>query len=89
MDYSDYERKINKVLIKYWDPIGVKDEPISETEYENYVPKILRKMLDDDPSEDDLVDYLKKIEVEEMGINRDKDRIRKAASELQNILDDK
>lgn len=62
-------------------PIGVGDEPIASTEYESYVPEVLRA-LQDEPSVGDLVEMLKRIEVEEMGIDRERDKLRDAAERL-------
>ena len=36
------EQEIRRVLLREWDPIGVKDVPEAQDEYDSYVPDVLR-----------------------------------------------
>lgn len=48
-----------------WDPIGINDQPAAADEYDRYLGGVYG-LLRDGGSEDDLVDYLRDIEVEQM-----------------------
>lgn len=58
--------KIRSVLLQYWDPIGIKNEPRAQDEYDGYIPEIIRRIeLHDRTS---LFDYLWRVETLDMAI---------------------
>ena len=63
---SAYEAA-NDILIHEWDPIGVGDDPIAQDEYDMYIPGALR-MIIDGRSEQEIADYLDRIETNNMGL---------------------
>lgn len=58
---------IRKVLLNDWDPIGIKDVPVAQNEYDSYVGVIYR-MIASQSQAKEVAEYLIKIEVEEMGL---------------------
>jgi hypothetical protein len=63
---------IHDILIKLWDPIGVKDEPLAQNEYDSYIPIILQ-LLQTQTSVETITRHLYEIETLRMGLpgNRD------------------
>ena len=57
---------IRDVLMREWDPIGVKDEPMAADEYDLYLGDIYGLLADNAP-EAAIADHLRKIEIERMG----------------------
>ena len=57
---------IRDVLMREWDPIGVKDEPMAADEYDMYLGDIYG-LLTDNASEAAIAAHLQKIERERMG----------------------
>ena len=58
---------IRKVLLEDWDPIGIADVPECKDEYDSYIAPIYR-ILVGSRAGDDLVQALRKIERDEMGV---------------------
>ena len=58
---------IRQVLIKDWDPIGIGDEKGLADEYDAYIAPIYR-ILAGTRSENDLIEQLKRIEADEIGV---------------------
>lgn len=61
---------VRQVLLKDWDPIGIKEVPEAQDEYDYYVPKICG-MLREGCSSDTLYRHLRWIESEHMGLDGD------------------
>jgi hypothetical protein len=59
---------VQVVLLRAWDPIGVRDIPEAVDEYDSYAPAVLQ-MLDDGASDEQIADYL-------TGIVRDRMELR-------------
>ncbi len=59
---------IRRVLMKVWDPIGVKDVPQAQDEYDSYVPGIY-KLLIDRSSDDEIEAHLWLIVTETIGLS--------------------
>lgn len=64
----DFRRQINRILLDQWDPIGVREEPAAQNEYEMYVYGAFR-LLVDGASEQAIARYLLEIERERMGMD--------------------
>ena len=75
----EFRRQIGRVLLREWDPIGVRDEPAAEDEYEGYVYGAFRLLLDG-AGEDAIARYLLAIERERMGMDGTPDGHRRAAA---------
>jgi hypothetical protein len=63
----EVRRSIRQVLLAHWDPIGIRDEPNAQDEYEAYEGKIAG-LLTDGSSDDDIAAYLQWVEVDRMGM---------------------
>lgn len=76
------KRQIRKILLEYWDPIGVNDVPEAQDEYDNYLGKIF-SMLETKASEDELISHLYWIETDHMGLtSRSKEAIKPIVQKL-------
>lgn len=58
---------IKEALMSEWDPIGVKDIPEAEGEYDGYVSTIY-KMLIQEKTKEEIFDYLWCVETKHMGL---------------------
>lgn len=74
-------RKIKKILITDWDPIGVQSFPEARDEYDSYAPDIL-SILEAERSVEDIYSYLLWAEVENMGLSADTQKARAVALKL-------
>ncbi len=61
------QNKIKMVLLNEWDPIGVRDIPEANDEYDAYVANIY-KMLISHKSIHEICDYLWEVETKYMGL---------------------
>ena len=64
----DYRRRIGRVLLDGWDPIGVRHAPEAADEYDAYVPGVFRLLLDG-AGEEAIAAHLLSIERERMGLD--------------------
>ena len=87
-EYKDrakqYHDAIKQVLIKEWDPIGVKDEPLAQDEYDSYVPGVY-KLLIRRKSEEKIFRYLWKIETDFMSLCGNRNHTKVIAQRLLEI----
>jgi len=60
-------RDIRRVLLTVWDPIGVKDAPEAQDEYDGYLGDVFA-LLTEGKSDDAIVDYLLRVVNESMGL---------------------
>ena len=74
---------IQKALIDEWDPIGVKDIPEAQDEYNAYVPTIYKMLLLNTPK-DEIFAYLWWLETEHMGLIGDR---KKTVGFAERLLD--
>lgn len=89
---SEYSEKtkinhyaIKKALIDEWDPIGVRDIPEAQGEYDSYVSTIC-KMLLLNKSKSEIFDYLWWLETEHMGLIGDKKKTEGFAERLLDLF---
>ena len=62
-------REIRTILLREWDPIGVRDIPEAHDEYDSYAMP-LYTFLRQRPSQRAVVDHLYRLETEHMGLTR-------------------
>lgn len=48
---------IHKILLKEWDPLGIRRIPALRDEYDDYLPTIF-KLIQEDSSESEIFEYL-------------------------------
>jgi hypothetical protein len=65
----EFRKRINHILFKEWDPIGVRDMEGPEDEYEMYVYGVFRMLLDG-KDEEAIANHLLEIERERMGLSQ-------------------
>ena len=58
--------EIRSVLMREWDPIGVKDEPMAADEYDSYIGGIY-ELLKNRAAAKTISDHLREIELRRMG----------------------
>ncbi len=76
--------QVRTVLLKYWDPIGVADEPAASDEYDAYIPE-LRRLLAEQATVERLAEYLSDVESRRMGLSGDPARARATARALKDL----
>ncbi|MBB1420186.1 hypothetical protein H5187_23545 [Pseudoalteromonas sp. SG44-1] len=74
-------RRVDEILFYLWDPIGVCDIPMARDEYQSYLPKVFKLLLND-PKEHEVSAYLIKVETGSMGMSANS----KKALEVARIL---
>ncbi len=74
-------RRCDEILHYVWDPIEVADVPEARDEYLDYLPRLLRNLLDGD-GEDEVAAYLINLEEEAMGLDTNGSKARSAAELL-------
>jgi len=72
-DKDELRRRVDEVLYYVWDPIGVNDEPCARSEYENYVPQVL-KLLEQHETSAPISLYLANIMKSDMEEPADKEK---------------
>jgi hypothetical protein len=75
------ERELRSVTMSGWDPIGVADEPLAASEYDNYLAQIVER-LRAEVTTDDLAGYLADVRAS-MGLERDVPRDLAAARRMR------
>lgn len=82
---SDIKGFIRYSMLNIWDPIGIKDVPEAEDEYDGYVDGIfliLKSMC----SREQLLDYLWSLETESMGLTGDREGAEKFCDLLMGYM---
>ena len=54
--------------MQHWDPIGVRDEPNAQDEYDAYIGKVYAMLMDEHASTDEIFEYLYGIATKRMGL---------------------
>jgi len=60
--------EIRRVLLEVWDPIGVKDEPYAQDEYDSYIGDIY-EILAHNGSDEKIIEYLRWVAEDRMGFS--------------------
>ncbi|HEY4202135.1 MAG TPA: hypothetical protein VGM83_16395 [Devosiaceae bacterium] len=76
--------EVRKILRSDWDPVGIKFEPLAQTEYDAYV-SLIHDMVTNGQTADQLFEMLDELEGE-MGILVGNDTTRRAAAEKLRAL---
>jgi len=78
------QNSIRKIFLCEWDPIRIKDEPNAQDEYDGYIGGLYR-ILANEGTTDEIVDYLYKIETERMGFSVNREDLIPVANKLKRI----
>lgn len=78
------QQEVRKILLMDWDPIGIRDVPQAQDEYDNYVPRIA-EMVTSRRSIVELSEYLLHLETGVMGLPGNRERARAVAGKLAEI----
>ncbi len=81
--YNRLQAGIHNILINEWDPIGVRDQPLAQDEYDSYIPGIIR-LLERGAPESRLAEHLDQLETIEMGLPANHERNQRVATRLFN-----
>ena len=79
-----FHETIRQVLLKDWDPIGVRDIPEAQDEYDSYVSTIF-KMLTSRKPRQEVFEYLWWLETEHMGLVGDRQATEKFTDRVMRI----
>jgi len=75
---------IHKILLKEWDPLGIRRMPSMRDEYDDYLPNIF-KLIRDNSSESEIFEYLWWIELKVLEKTGRKEHTLKIAKLLKEI----
>ncbi len=85
-------KRVDEVLHYIWDPIGIRNEPCARDEYYQYLPRVF-SLLKSTQRGDDVVEYLMKIQGDNMGLPPNRNTAEKITAILlayrEKILDSK
>jgi hypothetical protein len=87
MNKKDIQRindEIRQVLVKEWDPIGIKDEPRAQDEYDSYIAGVFN-LLARHGSDKEIEDYLWKIIEDRIHLHPRKGATQNAVKALRSI----
>jgi len=59
--------EIRRILLSEWDPIGIKDEPMAQDEYDRYLGDVLG-LLEREAGDAEIASYLNWVSRERMGL---------------------
>ena len=62
----DIQRRIGEVLLRNWDPIGIKDVPQAQDEYDAYIGGVYRLLVSDATAKE-IAQHLVDIETKQLG----------------------
>ncbi len=68
-DQMQLYRRIDEILFYIWDPIGISHTDWPRDEYQSYLPRVFRMVLNKNPKEE-IREYLISIEADHMGLGR-------------------
>jgi hypothetical protein len=74
-------KKIDEILWKDWDPLGVSGDASAREEYNGYLFQVF-KMLMENSGHDQIAAYLCRVEVADMCLPGDKDKCLKVAEKV-------
>jgi hypothetical protein len=72
--------KVRCVLMQEWDPIGVRDTPEAQDEYDTYVAKVYVVLMDERASAEAIAGYLFWVATEYMGLSPSETHQRRSMS---------
>ena len=75
---SELYRHIEEVVHYIWDPIGISEMPQARDEYASYMTAIFGRVKAG--KKDDIIEYMKWVASENMGLSFDEEKAMKAAS---------
>jgi hypothetical protein len=81
-----FHEAIRQVLLHEWDPIGVRDIPEAEDEYDSYVGQLYGMLLRREPGHV-LEDHLWRIETEHMGLCSNRQHTKQIVERLLQIAE--
>jgi hypothetical protein len=76
--------QMRHVLLNTWDPIGIKEFPGAQDEYDGYIGKLFDLLANGAP-DSDLVDYLSWAVNEHMGLSGSRENMLPTVAELRKI----
>lgn len=76
--------EIRDILLNDWDPIHVGDNPNLRDEYDSYINRIVQ-LLATKPSINEIINLMRLIENEEIGVQTTEDTLFKVAHKLQKV----
>ena len=82
---KEIQEKIRQVLLHEWDPIGVRDIPEAQDEYDSYVGGIYR-LLASGASEYQIIERLYNLETVSMGLTGNRERVKRVAGTLAELI---
>jgi hypothetical protein len=80
----EIRQQIRRVLLGSWDPIGIKDEPNAQDEYDGYIGRLYELLVSDSPDAE-IVEYLYWSAYQNMGLETTREHMIPTLQELRKI----
>ena len=77
----EIQSQIREILLRDWDPIGVRDEARAQDEYDSYIGGVYR-LLASGASPHTVAEHLAHVEAEQMGLGLAADKLMGVATKL-------
>jgi hypothetical protein len=77
-------RRIDELLHYVWDPIGISGIPEARDEYQSYLPRVFKMVVDKVPDQH-IADYLLLLESDSMGLGKRAGRKKRIADLLESM----
>jgi hypothetical protein len=77
----EIQSQIREILLRDWDPIGVKEEARAQDEYDGYIGGVYR-LLASGASSRSVAEHLARVEAEQMGFGAPADKLMDVATRL-------
>ena len=78
-------REIRLALVELWDPIGIKDEPNAQDEYDMYIGGVF-ELLNSNATEEQIASHLWKIIEERINVHPQKGATERTVKALKSIV---
>src|SRR5258708_22472509 len=77
----EIQSQIREILLRDWDPIGVRDEARAQDEYDSYIGGVYR-LLASGASPSSVAEHLAQLEAEQMGLGVAAEKLKGGATKL-------
>src|SRR5258705_12292668 len=77
----ELQSQIREILLRDWDPIGVRDEARAQDEYDSYIGGVYR-LLASGASPQSVAEHLVHVDAEQMGLGVPADKLMDVATKL-------
>ena len=78
--------RVRQILLRDWDPIGVRDEPAASDEYDRYADRAYGMLMDERATAETIAAYLEAIAAEHMRLGVDQLRAKRSRQVAEKLV---